>query len=99
MLDALANKPDPDFPESNRTLLDSTLVVWTKELGDSRLHVCKDVPFVLAGAGAALPKGRWLRTGGAPHSRLLVSIAQLMGVELETFGDPASGSGTLTGLV
>jgi len=99
VLDALAARPDPDFPESDRTLLDATLVVWAKELGDSRLHVCKDVPFVLAGAGSALPKGRWLRTNGQPHARLLVSIAQAMGLELETFGDPAAGSGALGGLV
>ncbi|MCC6620949.1 MAG: DUF1552 domain-containing protein [Deltaproteobacteria bacterium] len=99
VLDALAARPDPDFPESDRTLLDATLVVWAKELGDSRLHVCKDVPFVLAGAGGALPKGRWLRTNGEPHARLLVSVAQLMGLELDTFGDPAAGSGALGGLV
>jgi len=99
VLDALAARPDPDQPDSDRTLLDATLVVWTKELGDSRLHVCKDVPFVLAGGGAGLRRGRWIRTPETPHAQLLVAIAQTMGMSLETFGDPAAGSGALGGLV
>ena len=99
LLDALAAHPDPDAPEDTaRTLLDSTLVVWAKEMGDSRLHVCKDVPFVLAGGGAAMKHGRWVRTGGEPHARLLVWIAQRFGLALDTFGDPGAGNGALGGL-
>ena len=99
LLEALRSRPDPDFPESDRTLLDATLVVWVKELGDSRLHVCKDVPFVLAGGG--LPAGRWLKvpSGDTPHAQLLVSIAQMFDLPLDNFGDVSSGSGALAGLV
>jgi len=88
----LAAAPDPD----GGTLLDSTLVVWAKEMGDSRLHVCTDVPFVLAGAG--FRPGRYLRAAGAPHGRLLVSICHALGLTNPTFGNPAAGDGPLAGL-
>ncbi len=93
LVDKLAATPDP----AGGTLLDSTLVVWAKEMGDSRAHVCTDVPFVLAGGGAFTP-GRYLRTGGASHARLLVSICQAMGLSTTTFGNPQTGSGPLAGL-
>lgn len=95
LLDALASRPDPDHPEdTGRTLLDATLVVWVKELGDSRLHVCKDVPFVLAGGG--LKTGRWLKTAPeTPHARLLTAICQRFEVPLDTFGDVTAGTGVL----
>jgi hypothetical protein len=78
------------------SLLDSTLVLWTKEMGDSRAHVCESVPFVLA--GAVPDPGRYLQFGGASHARLLVSVCRLMGVEAETFGDPTTGAGGLAGV-
>jgi hypothetical protein len=94
LLDKLAAAPDP---EGGGSLLDTTLVVWAKEMGDSRAHVCTEVPFVLAGGGAFTP-GRYLRTGGAAHAKLLVSICQAMGLVNTTFGNPAAGSGPLAGL-
>ena len=93
LLDRLAATPDAD----GGTLLDSTLVVWAKEMGDSRAHVCTDVPFVLAGGGA-FTAGRYLRTNGASHARLLVSICQAVGLATTTFGNPATGAGPLPGL-
>ncbi len=94
LLDKLAAAPDPD---GGGSLLDTTLVVWAKEMGDARAHVCTDVPFVLAGGGAFAP-GRYLRTGGAPHARLLVSICHALGLANPTFGNPAAGAGPLGGL-
>ncbi|MBL8624706.1 MAG: DUF1552 domain-containing protein [Myxococcales bacterium] len=93
LVDKLAATPDP----AGGTLLDSTLVVWAKEMGDSRAHVCTDVPFVLTGGGVFTP-GRYLRTGGASHARLLVSICQAMGLSTTTFGNPQTGTGPLAGL-
>ena len=93
LLDQLAAAPDP----AGGSLLDSTLVVWAKEMGDSRAHVCTDVPFVLAGGGV-FRTGRYLRTGGASHARLLTSICQAMGLANDTFGNPATGAGPLPGL-
>lgn len=79
------------------TLLDETLVVWAKELGDAPMHRCESVPFVLAGGGAFAP-GRYVDFGGAPHQQLLVSICQAMGLTNSTFGDASKGTGPLDGL-
>ncbi len=93
----LKQTPDPD---GDGNLLDTTLVVWGKELGDSRLHTCRSVPFVLAGqAGGALETGRYLRYDAAPHNQLLVSICHAMGLKNGTFGDTAYGTGPLPGLL
>lgn len=85
-------------PVNGGSLLDSTLVVWAKEMGDSRLHVCEDVPFVLAGsAGGRFETGRYLRYNGEPHNHLLVSICQALGLSNQTYG-AAFGTGPLPGL-
>ena len=91
LLQMLKDTPDP---ENGGSLLDSTLVVWAQELGDGRMHTCTDVPFVLAGSGA-FQTGKFLQLGSVNHSHLLVSLAQAFGINITTFGDPASGSGGL----
>jgi Protein of unknown function (DUF1552) len=91
-LDAL---PDPS---GEGTMLDTTLVVWAKELGDSRLHECRSVPFVLAGAAQQFTSGRYLDFGGTAHNHLLVSICQAMGLDNDSFGDAGLGTGPLEGL-
>ncbi|HSP77111.1 MAG TPA: DUF1552 domain-containing protein, partial [Myxococcaceae bacterium] len=97
LLDALEARPDL---ETGGTLLDSTLVLWAKELGDSRLHNCRSVPFVLAGGSqCSLRFGRSLRFNGAPHQQLLTSVCHALGVGIDTFGDATRGSGPLAGLV
>lgn len=93
LLDRLKKTPDPQ----GGTLLDSTQVVWCKELGDARLHDCKSVPFILAGGGHFTP-GRYLSFNGAPHQKLLVSLCQALGLDNQTFGDPSKGTGPLEGL-
>ena len=95
LLDRLAATEDLEF---GGTLLDNTLVVWAQELGDGRLHECKSVPFVLAGATDVLAGGQYLDFGGAPHQKLLVSICQMMGVDTPVFGNPTHGTGGLTGI-
>ena len=85
-------------PEGDGTLLDNTLVVVGRELG-STAHRMDRVPFVLAGgAGGALSTGRFLDLDGQEHAKLLVSLAQLMGVELDGFGNRAPSSGPVAGL-
>lgn len=81
-------------------LLQNTLVFMGSELGESNDHDHKDMPFVLAGnAGGSLVTGRSLAyTSGTSHSQLLVSIANKMGINIDTFGDGLSGPGGLSGL-
>jgi hypothetical protein len=95
LLLALDAVPDP---AGGGTMLDTTLVVWAKELGDSRLHECKSVPFVIAGAPQCIAPGRYLDFGGAAHNHLLVSLCHAMGLDNDSFGDPALGTGPLPGL-
>jgi hypothetical protein len=97
LVDKLKTLPEPSGAEGS--MLDHSLVVWVKELGDSRLHECRSVPFVLAGrAGGYLSPGKYLRYDSLSHQHLLVSICRAMGVETEVFGDPAIASGELEGL-
>ncbi len=95
LLERLDSLPDP---ETGGSLLDGTVVVWAKELGDARTHVCEGVPWLLAGGGGAFPTGQLLDADGAGHGQLLVSLARMLGVPLDSFGDPASGAGPLGGL-
>lgn len=84
--------------EGNGTLLDNTLVVCGRELG-STAHRMERAPFIMAGGAAgALKPGRWLSFDGQPHAKLLVSIARLMGLETNTFGNRDVASGPLAGI-
>ena len=88
-LDMLAETPDA---AGDGSLLDTSTVVWCKELGDGRLHDYRSVPFVLAGGGHFAP-GRYIDCGGQPHQKLLVSLCHAMGLSNETFGvDQVQGS-------
>jgi hypothetical protein len=85
-------------PEGNGTLLDNTLVVCGRELG-STAHRMERAPFILAGGSAlGLANGRWLDFDGQEHVKLLVSIARLMGMDINTFGNREVDSGPLTGI-
>ena len=93
LIDRLKETPSTT---SDGNLLDETLVIWVKELGDSRLHVCEDVPFVIAGSAAGrFRTGRYINAGGRSHSHLLVSICQAFGMDLNEFGSPNTGMGPL----
>lgn len=97
LVQQLAATPEAD---GSGSLLDNSVVLWAKEMGDSRAHVCKGVPFVLAGgAGGRFKTGRYLQYAGDTHGKLLVSICQAMGVDVQTFGNPTGGTGPLGGLV
>ena len=85
--------------EGNGTLLDNTLIVCGRELG-STAHRPERVPFLLMGkAGGALRTGRFLNYDGQQHVKLLVSVAQLMGLNTNSIGNRVMNSGPLTGLV
>jgi hypothetical protein len=94
-LDRLAATQEPD---GSGSLLDTSTVVWVKELGDSRLHDFKSVPFIVAGGGNGYWKsGRYLKLNDVPHQKLLVALAQSMGISVDSFGVP-DVTGALTEL-
>jgi hypothetical protein len=91
-----------EIPEGDgTTLLDNTLMIWCNELGKGNSHTRMNAPFVLAGrAGGALQTGRFLAYDGTVyHNDLLVSCMNAMGVDADTFGNPAYCTGPLTGLL
>jgi hypothetical protein len=96
VLGRLTELPSPD---GEGTLLDDTIVLWCKELGDGRAHTCVDVPWVIAGGGSALATGRYVDLGGMNHAHVLVSICQALGIDVDSFGDPNAGTGPAEALL
>jgi hypothetical protein len=90
----LADTPEPGGAGS---LLDNTTIIWTNELGNGNSHTLNDIPFVLVGRGLGFQMGRSLKLGGAPHNRLLLSLAHSFGHEIDQFGNPDfCGAGPLS---
>lgn len=93
------------IPDGDGTLLDNTIMFVGTDINDGNLHDHQDMPFLLAGgAGGALQTGRSLDYRGTAggeneaHTKLLVSIANMMGVDIDTFGYDGKGPGGLPGL-
>ncbi|MGF1525724.1 MAG: DUF1552 domain-containing protein [Candidatus Competibacterales bacterium] len=87
-------------PYGDGTLLDNSLVFLFSELGDSNRHDHRNMPFILAGGGGGtLSTGRYLHYPEEAHTKLLVSIANAMGVNIDTFGYSGHGQGGLPGLM
>ncbi len=93
------------IPDAGGSLLDNSIVFLCTEINDGNLHDHNDMPFLLAGgASGQLATGRSLdyrgEAGGEneAHTKLLVSIANMMGVDIETFGYDGKGPGGLAGL-
>lgn len=85
-LDQLASRADP---ERGGTLLDHTVVLWCKELGDGRAHTCEGVPWVIAGGGT---RAGLLDARGATHDRVLTALCQHLGLPDVTFGTGWEGA-------
>lgn len=75
------------------TLLDNTLLFFSSEIADGNSHAHRDLPVLLAGgAGGQLRGGRHLDFAEKPAiADLFVRFAQLMGVDVTTFGDDGTG--------
>ncbi len=87
-------------PEGDGTLLENTIIFLFSELGDSNLHSHSNMPFILAGqAGGALPTGRLVNLPEEAHSKILVSIANAMGFNIDSFGFTGRGRGGVPGLL
>ena len=87
------------IPEGDGTMLDNTVIVWCNELGKGNSHTRNNVPYVMAGSGGGhFRTGRFLQYNDDPHNNLLVSLCNAMGVQTNTFGNPAYCTGPLAGL-
>lgn len=89
LVQALKNTADPSAPGSS--LLDNTLIMWTRDIGDGPTHTQFAMPYVLAGGGSYLKTsatGAFFSYGGnnatavtgTPHQRLLLNLCDFMGV-------------------
>lgn len=75
--------------DGDRTLLDSTAVVFGSGIGDANTHKNSDLPLILAGGGYNHGEFRQIPREGinkVPLCNLFVDIAQKMGVETDSFG-------------
>ncbi len=75
--------------DGDRTLLDSTAVLFGSGIGDANTHKNSDLPVVLAGGGYRHGEYKRLPAAGAnkvPLCNLFVDLAQRMGVGIESFG-------------
>jgi hypothetical protein len=88
--------PDPD---GGGTLLDTTLVVWARDMGDGAAHNQQSMRFVFAGSKYLKtdPNGRYIDFGGrVRHERALLSICEAMGItDFKGFGAADLGSNKL----
>jgi hypothetical protein len=92
-IDKLASTPDGDG-----TLLDHSLTLYGSNMGNSNQHQHFDVPHVLVGgAGGKLRGNRHLgfERKTVPTGNMLLSIANMYGLEAESFGD---STGPLPGI-
>jgi hypothetical protein len=98
-------------PDGDGTLLDNTLIIWSSDFGEN-VHGGLNVPHILlGGAQKKFRMGRYLNfapslghpagnadiAGYQPHNRLLVSVLQAYGLDVDQFGSPEY-TGTLPNL-
>lgn len=75
--------------DGDKTLLDSTAVVFGSGMGNAASHKNSDLPIILAGGGYKHGEFKKVANEGinkVPLCNLYVDIAQRMGVEIESFG-------------
>lgn len=80
--------------EGGGTLLDHSIVLYGCGMKDGNGHVPEDLPLVVAGSGGGrLKTGLHLREPkGTPHSNLLLTLAQAMGLEIDRFNGVSTGT-------
>lgn len=70
------------------------------ELARGNWHSLHPMPYLLiGGAGGAIRTGRFLNYRDVENNRLLVSIGQAFGMDIERFGTMDQGNGALAGIV
>lgn len=90
LVNKLAALPDPEDPA--KTLLDTTVVAWCRDMGDAVNHDMKSMRFVLASGPQGYLKtaagGRYIKSSER-HERVLLNLCEAMGIATyKGFGDP-----------
>jgi hypothetical protein len=98
-LDMLRNSIEDD----GSSLLDHTLVLWCHEQSTGA-HQRRDMPYVMVGGNQIpIPMGRVIHAGGngqagTPHATvndLWITVANRLGIDIDSFGDPSHVNGSL----
>jgi hypothetical protein len=84
------------YQEGDGTVLDNTLFVWGNEISTGS-HRFPRAPYLMA-TGKLLQGGRYLKFNNLPHPTVLVSVANTMGLNVTSFGNPGWQKGALPGL-
>jgi len=72
------------------TLLDETTIYWFNRHGDGNAHDNFGLPnIILGGTGGYFKMGRWLQLPATNPTKVLISLANAMGVQVTSFGEPA----------
>jgi hypothetical protein len=82
-----------------KTVLDHTIVLWCGEIAEGN-HDLHHLPWLIAGSGGgSVRTGRFLSVPRSPsprgHNDLFVSLANAMGSNITSFGNPAVCKGAL----
>jgi hypothetical protein len=90
IINLLKGFSDPE--DASKTLFDTTLLVWARDMGDADQHNQQSMRFVLASGTAGYLKlsanGRYLKSTER-HERILLNICEAMGItSFAGFGDP-----------
>jgi hypothetical protein len=77
-------------PSGTGTLLDDTTIYWFNRHGDGNTHSNFALPnLILGGTGGYFQMGRYLQLPATSPTKVLISIANAMGVDVPSFGENA----------
>jgi hypothetical protein len=75
------------LPGGAGTVLDQTTLYWFNRHGDGDTHANFALPnMILGGTGGYFQMGRWLQLPATNPTKVLISLANAMGVDVPTFG-------------
>lgn len=75
------------YKEGAGTVLDRALILWQTDHGYARTHTMDDLPILTVGrAGGRLKTGLHVVTTGDPSTRVGLTVQQVMGVPLNSWG-------------
>ncbi|MEM7476388.1 MAG: DUF1552 domain-containing protein [Planctomycetota bacterium] len=81
------------IPEKDNTLLDNTAVLFGSNLGNASSHDWRNLPILVAGGG--FRHGNYVAhdaENNTPLANLFVTLAQHMGIEIDSFGSSTAAS-------
>jgi hypothetical protein len=83
------------------TILDETTIYWFNRHGDGNAHANDALPnVILGGTGGYFKMGRWLQMPKTNPTKVLISLANAMGVNVPSFGEQGlSDTSPLAGLI